>query len=81
MAIPLNPGPEDKIVVLSRLKLDRDLFEALAEMAKKQERTIAQQVRWVLKDWFASKSCLERDADAVQSAQKYQALLDTQNIK
>ena len=54
MAIPLNPKPEDKTVVLSRVQLDRDLYDALVEMAKQQERTPHQQVRWVLKDWHAS---------------------------
>ena len=54
MAIPLNPKPEDKNVALSRVQLDRDLYDALAEMAKEQEGAPHQQVRWILKDWHAS---------------------------
>lgn len=52
MAIPLNPGPDDETVTVSRVVLDREHFDALKEMADEEERTISQQLRFVVKSWL-----------------------------
>lgn len=52
MAIPRSPGPDDQTVTLSRLVLDRPEYDALEEIAKAEERTLAQQIRFALKNWL-----------------------------
>ena len=52
MAIPLNPGPDDETVTVSRVVLDREHFDALKAMADEEERTMSQQLRFVVKNWL-----------------------------
>ena len=52
MALPLNPGPNDETVTVSRVVLDREHFDALKAMADEEERTIGQQLRFVVKNWL-----------------------------